>query len=206
MNTAEQILSLLKTGGPQSAQELAGQLGMTSMGVRRHLDAAEARGLVRFEDHPGKVGRPVRRWLLTEKGHARFPDRHAELAVQLLAQAPVLFGDAVLHQLVRAREQAATARYQERIDPGAPLAQRVATLAALRDEDGYMAEARQQPDGSVLLIENHCPISTAARACLNLCDSELDTFTRLLGPGCSVERSEHQMAGARRCLYLVRAA
>jgi predicted ArsR family transcriptional regulator len=205
MNTAEQILALLKTGGPQSAQELARQLGMTSMGVRRHLDAAEARGLVAFADRPGKVGRPLRRWLLTEKGHARFPDRHAELAVQLVAQAQVLLGDAALEQLVRAREQVAVDRYRERIDPAAPLAQRVAALAALRDEDGYMAEARQEPDGSILLIENHCPISTAARACLNFCDSELDAFRQILGPACCVERTEHQMAGARRCLYVVRA-
>lgn len=204
MNTADQILSLLKTGGPQSAQELAAQIGMTSMGVRRHLDAAEERGLVGFEERPGKVGRPVRRWLLTDKGHARFPDRHAELAVQLLAQAQVLLGEAALGQLVGAREQVTVDRYRQRIDPAAPLAQRVAALAALRDEDGYMAESRQQPDGSIVLIENHCPVSTAARACLNLCQSEHDGFTRILGPGCSVERTEHQMAGARRCMYVVR--
>ena len=53
---------------------------------RRHLEAAEEKGLVSFEDVAEKVGRPSRRWLLTEAGHARFPDRHAELTLQLIDQ------------------------------------------------------------------------------------------------------------------------
>ena len=35
MNTAEQTLFLLKTRGPQTAQQLAVLLGLTSMGARR---------------------------------------------------------------------------------------------------------------------------------------------------------------------------
>jgi predicted ArsR family transcriptional regulator len=68
-----------------------------------------------------------------------------------------------------------------------------------------MAEAQAQPDGSVLLVENHCPICAAARACQQFCRSELEVFRRVLGEDCSVEREEHQLAGARRCAYRIRA-
>lgn len=207
MNTFERILLQLKMRGPQTAQALSEQLGLTSMGVRRQLEGAQDKGLVDCEDSSGKVGRPVRRWRLSDAGHARFPDRHAELTVDLLGQAQALFGPDAIERLIATREQAGEALYRSRIGTlgeGAPLADKVAALAAVRDEEGYMAEARAQDDGSVLLVEHHCPICAAARSCQDFCRSELDVFQRVLGPEVKVVRIEHQPSGARRCAYEVK--
>ena len=205
MNTAERILFLLKTRGPQSAQQLATLLELTSMGARRQLEAALEKGYVSFDDVADKVGRPARRWLLTEAGHARFPDRHADLSLQLIEQVRALFGETGMDQLIVAREQGSEALYRATIGDGdAALPARVAALAQARDAEGYMAESEPQADGSVLLIENHCPICAAARECQNFCRSELAIFQRVLGQDCSVERSEHLLAGARRCVYRIR--
>lgn len=206
MNTPERILLQLKLRGAQTAQVLADGLGLTSMGVRRHLEQALAKGLVDTQDSGGKVGRPVRRWRLSEAGHARFPDRHAELTVDLIGQVQALFGPEAMERLIAAREQASEALYRSRIDEGgaaAPLAARVAALAAVRDEEGYMAEAEVQPDGSIVLVENHCPICAAARLCQDFCRSELQVFQRVLGPDVKVVRIEHQLGGARRCAYAI---
>jgi predicted ArsR family transcriptional regulator len=203
MNSFEEVLLLLKTRGPQTAQALSSLLGMTSMGVRRQLEAAQEKGLVSFADSPGKVGRPVRRWLLTETGHARFPDRHAELTLELIAQVRLLFGEDGLQRLVKAREVVSEAAYRAQVEAVSGLPEQVAALARARDAEGYMAEADIQADGSVLLVENHCPICAAARSCQDFCRSELEVFGRVLGPGVSVVRIEHQLAGARRCAYRV---
>lgn len=206
MNTLEQILMQLKMRGPQTAQALATQLGLTSMGVRRHLEAAQDKALVASEDTGGKVGRPVRRWRLSQAGQARFPDRHAELTVDLIGQVQTLFGPEAMERLIAVREQTSEALYRSRVDEvdlKAPLEERVAALAAVRDEEGYMAEAQPQSDGSVLLVENHCPICAAARVCQDFCRSELDVFQRVLGPDVTVVRIEHQLQGARRCAYAV---
>ncbi|GGY95461.1 helix-turn-helix transcriptional regulator [Pseudoduganella plicata] len=204
MNTADQILFLLKTRGPKTAQQLAEILDLTSMGTRRHLEAAQEKGLVHYADVAEKVGRPSRRWLLTEAGHARFPDRHADLTVQLIDQVRQLFGDAGMDKLITSREVASEAFYRETVgDAATPLPQRVAALAQARDGEGYMAEVEALPDGSLLLVENHCPICAAARACQNFCRSELEVFQRVLGPDCNVERTEHQLAGSRRCAYRI---
>jgi predicted ArsR family transcriptional regulator len=64
-----------------------------------------------------------------------------------------------------------------------------------------MAEAKRLPDGDVLLIENHCPICVAAKACQGFCRSELNLFRDVLGPEVHVEREEHILSGARRCAY-----
>jgi len=204
LNTADQILFLLKTRGPKTAQQLADMLELTSMGARRHLEAAQEKGLVSYEDVAEKVGRPSRRWLLTDAGHARFPDRHADLTLQLITQVRSLFGEQGLDKLITAREQASEAFYRETIGENAALPERVNALAMARDVEGYMAEVEKRDDGTLLLVENHCPICAAARECQQFCRSELDVFRRVLGPDCSVERAEHILSGERRCAYVIK--
>lgn len=203
MNSMEQVLLLLKTRGPQTAQALSNLLGLTSMGVRRQLEAAVDDGLVRFQDSAGKVGRPVRRWMLTDSGNARFPDRHAELTLDLVQGVRTLFGETGLEQLIALREEAGERAYRARLAGKLTLDERVAALAEARSLEGYMAATEPRIDGSVLLHENHCPICTAAHACQQFCRSELDVFRRVLGPAAFVVRIEHQLEGARRCTYLV---
>jgi predicted ArsR family transcriptional regulator len=204
MKSSEQLLYLLKTRGPQTAQRLAELLALTSMGARRQLEAAHEKGLVQFDDVADKVGRPARVWQLSASGHARFPDRHADLTLQLIEQARAVFGEEGLERLIAAREVASEAQYRGAVGQGGALADRAQALARVRDAEGYMAETALQEDGSVLLIENHCPICAAAASCQNFCRSELAIFQRVMGDDCTVERSEHLLAGARRCVYVIR--
>lgn len=204
MKSSDQILFLLKTRGPNTAQALAGLLDLTSMGARRQLEAAHEKGLVSFDDVADKVGRPSRRWTLTDAGHARFPDRHADLTLQLIGQARAVFGEAGLERLIEAREHAIEAHYRMQVDDQQGLLAKVDALARARDAEGYMADTEVREDGSVLLIENHCPICAAARECQNFCRSELEIFQRVMGVDCKVERAEHLLAGARRCVYVIK--
>ena len=141
MNTADQALFLIKTRGPQTAQQLAALLDLTSMGARRQLEAWQEKGMLTYEDVADKPGRPSRRWLLTEAGHARFPDRHADLTVQLIAQVRQLFGDAGLDQLIASREQVSEQQYRQHLAAAGAraLPDRVAALVQARSVEGYMA-------------------------------------------------------------------
>jgi len=204
MNTAEQTLFLIKTRGPQTAQQLAALLDLTSMGARRQLEAWQEKGMLTYEEVADKRGRPSRRWLLTEAGHARFPDRHADLTVQLIDQVRGLFGDAGLDKLIAAREAVSEQQYRMHLRNANALPERVAALVQARSSEGYMAEVDTRDDGSLLLVENHCPICAAARQCQQFCRSELDLFQRVLGPDCSVGRVEHMLNGARRCVYVIK--
>ncbi|USX18673.1 transcriptional regulator [Oxalobacteraceae bacterium OTU3REALA1] len=204
MNTAEQTLFLIKTRGPQTAQQLAALLDLTSMGARRQLEAWQEKGMLTYEEVADKRGRPSRRWLLTEAGHARFPDRHADLTVQLIDQVRGLFGDAGLDKLIAAREAVSEQQYRQHLQNANALPERVAALVQARSSEGYMAEVETRDDGSMLLVENHCPICAAARQCQQFCRSELDLFQRVLGPDCSVGRVEHMLNGARRCVYVIK--
>jgi len=76
-------------------------------------------------------------------------------------------------------------------------------VAALRREQGYMAECVRRVDGSILLRENHCPICVAAKTCQGLCREELGLFRALVGTRAQVERTDHILAGASRRAYVI---
>jgi predicted ArsR family transcriptional regulator len=201
-NTADRLLYQLKSRGPQSAATLAAACAITPMGAHKQLQSLTAQGLVSHHDEHQGVGRPRRIWTLTAEGHGRFPDRHSDLAVQLLRHAAEHLGPQALDTLIAAREAEAQALYLRRIEGVAELGERVKALANARQEEGYMARAEEAEDGW-LLIEDHCPICAAATQCQGFCRSELALFQRCLGPCVEVERVEHILAGARRCAYRI---
>ena len=204
-STPDRLLYQLKSRGPQAAATLAAACAITPMGAHKQLQALAGQGLVGFHDEQQGVGRPRRIWTLTNAGHGRFPDRHGDLTVQLLRHAAEHLGAQALDTLIAAREAEAEALYLRRLNGLASLGERVQALAEARAEEGYMARATQDESGW-LLIEDHCPICAAATQCQGFCRSELALFQRCLGQGVSVERTEHLLAGARRCAYRIRAA
>jgi predicted ArsR family transcriptional regulator len=199
---ADRFLVLLKTRGPQTAADLGRAMGVTGEAARQQLVRLAADGLVVATTEPRGVGRPAQVWGLTEAGDARFPDAHAELTAQLLRTIRAQLGEAVLDRLIESRAVASRASYTAALEGAADLGERVARLAEARTREGYMAESRAEGEGYVL-VENHCPICVAATACQGFCRTELDTFRDVLGPDISVERTEHIIAGDRRCVYRI---
>ena len=200
----EQLLFLLKTRGPLTAQQAAELTGLTSMGARKHLEAWHEAGLVEYLDHAEKQGRPSRYWQLSAAGHARFPDRHSELTLQLLQYTRQLFGEKGIEQLIAAREIESLQQYKKETEKFKSLSGKLKALADIRSLEGYMAEVEKHEDGGYFLIENHCPICAAASNCQNFCRSELQVFQQALGEQVRVERTEHILKEGRRCVYWIK--
>ncbi|MFM7424240.1 MAG: helix-turn-helix transcriptional regulator [Elainella sp.] len=203
VRTRRAIVNLLKQTGPLDSQELAGRLGVSAMAVRQHLYALQAEQLVNYEEEIRAMGRPAKLWRLTPAADRLFPDGYAELTLGLIHSVIETFGEAGLERLLDVRTRHQLAAYQAQIPAQMPLPQKLERLAALRSQEGYMAEVQVLEDGDFLLVENHCPICAAAAACTGLCARELELFQQILG---TVERTEHIVAGARRCAYRVKTA
>ena len=198
----DRILFELKTRGPQTAAGIGARLDMTPAGARQHLLKLEAAGLVESGDEREGRGRPRKYWRLMAPGHARFPDRHADLTLDLLRSMHEVFGERGLETLIAHRERAGIADYRKAVGTEGSLRQRLTALARIRSREGYMASVVKDA-GGFLLIENHCPICAAAAACQGLCRSELAVFRAVLGSDVVVDRVDHILAGARRCAYRV---
>jgi predicted ArsR family transcriptional regulator len=183
---------------------MAKRLGVTTMAVRQHLSVLQGEELVDFTDQRRKVGRPARLWRLTVKAYGRFPDSHAELAVEMLLAIRSAFGEEGLERLTEERTRQQAENYRARMPgPEARIEERVASLARIRREEGYMAEWGRGPDGTLDLVQNHCSIATAARLCPNLCSGEVSLFRTALGDGVSVDRVAHLLSGDRCCTYRI---
>lgn len=201
------LIDSLKQDGPQDAASLARRLGVSAMAVRQHLYDLQAEGLVTHEAEARPaghkaVGRPAKLWALTPAADRFFPDGHAEFTVGLMNSMRQAFGAEGLDKLLKVRAKEQTAAYRARVAKQPSLPKKLQALAEMRTEEGYMAEV-QKASGGYLLIENHCPVCSAAAACTNLCAMELEVFRKALGSGFKVERIDHILAGARRCAYLV---
>jgi predicted ArsR family transcriptional regulator len=199
----DRILFHLKTRGAQTAADIAARLDMTPPGARQHLLKLEVAGLVESEYAREGRGRPKKYWQLTQNGHARFPDRHSDLTLDLVRSMRDVFGENGLQKLIAHRERGSIADYRKAVGARGALRQRLVALAQIRSREGYMASVASEGRDSFLLIENHCPICAAAAACQGLCRSELAVFRAVLGADVTVERIDHILAGARRCAYRI---
>ena len=203
-DTRRAVLDLLKRQGPTDAKELAAHLGLTTMAIRLHLYGLRDEGLVEGMAEHRPVGRPATLWQLTQEANGHFPDRHADLATGSLRTVEQVFGSEGLEKVLAELGDTRANGYRRKMPRGASLEQRVEMLADLRTREGYMAEVEAQEDGSLLLLQNHCPICVAASSCGQLCAVEVEVFQQVLGPRALIERIEHVQAGARRCVYRIR--
>jgi predicted ArsR family transcriptional regulator len=198
-STRREILRLMRVHGGLTAQQLAAELKITSMGVRRHLVTLERDGLVRVQTQRQPAGRPTYVYQLTDVGYDTFPRNYHLLATQLLDAARTRAGGAKVDDLFAGRMDQLIAQYEPRMR-GRDLAGRVAELAKIQEENGYMA-VWEKVDGGFVLKEQNCAIYRVACRFQEACEYEIELFRRLLDA--DIERIEHQVKGDLACTYLV---
>jgi predicted ArsR family transcriptional regulator len=198
--TREQIVELLRDRGGLTAQDLARELGITSVGVRRHLADLERRGLAEVKIVRRKMGRPTFVYQLTEQARDLPPKNYHTLATQVLEAVREINGDDIVGQVFASRMEQLMKQYRPRME-GKDLAGRVMELAKIQDEAGYMALWERTTDGFILR-ERNCAIYRVACRFQEACHYEIELFRRLLDA--DITRLEHQVKGERYCTYLVR--
>jgi len=202
-SSQDKILYQIKRLGPQSVKSLAEILDVTTMGVRQHLAQLESAGLIEsLPEQPQPRGRPLKSWKLTQKGHERFPNAHAQITTDLILAVRELLGESAMDKIIEKRTEDTFKQYQAILDKQSTLSGKVSALARLRADEGYMAEVIEG-DGEYLLLEHHCPICIAAKTCQGFCRSELDVFQKLFKKVASVTREDHLLDTARRCSYRI---
>jgi DeoR family suf operon transcriptional repressor len=201
--TRRAILNLLKREGSMATAEVAHALSLTPAAIRMQLVRLEEDGLLARTDSPGEIarrGRPTHAYTLTPAAEALYPKRYGDLTTELLGylggpdgeQVDALFEQRRQRRVAGARPRLADLSFDEQ----------VAALAAILDEDGYLADATKAEDGSWLITEHNCAILTVAHGFSQACSSEL-SFIREALPGATVERVAHLMDGAHVCAYRV---
>lgn len=198
--TRRAILLALKKRGEAGVEDLASALGITVSAVRQHLAGLVASGFVAFRTAKGGPGRPRHVYRLSGAAEGLFPRRYEELANELLSYVEDEDPDAMERIFERRRDrrvQGAMARLE-----GRGFAEKVAELARILDEDGYLADFEALPDGSFRITEHNCAVLGVARRWGLACTTEID-FLREALPEARIERIAHMIAGGHVCRYEV---
>ncbi|ODS87721.1 MAG: transcriptional regulator [Chryseobacterium sp. SCN 40-13] len=198
----DRILMILKENDEISVAALANELGITKEGARLHLLKLTEMDLVKNIRKNEGVGRPVTYYSLSHKGHSKFPNTHATVTVELLRSVKKLLGENAVNLLINDRENQIYQRYEQEIQNSNTMEERLEYLSKIRSEEGYMAEWKTE-NGKYLYIQNHCPIVAAAAECRGFCNAELTSFKKLIGGEFQIERVQHILSGAHRCIYKI---
>ena len=195
------VLTLLKRSPNASLEEVADGLGISKAAVLGHLQRLESDGLVERSYRAGKVGRPRVLFRLTDRGSAMFPQAYADMSLCALEFIERRFGRTAVAELLAQRAGEVADRNWQRLGSGA-LPTRVAELARVRTEGGYMAEVAGHRRGLVELREHNCPILALARQYPEACETERRMFESMLKA--KVEVSHRVVAGDPVCRFLIR--
>jgi predicted ArsR family transcriptional regulator len=198
--TRQEILSLIKRRGPMTVQELSRTLEITPMGVRQHLAILERDGYVQSNGVRRGQGRPSRVYCITLEGDKMFPRTYEQLSMALLEDLRAVDGDAKIDALFEHRRQRQVEAYRTRM-AGQEFPEKVATLAKIRDEEGYVAEHAQTDKDTFVLIEHNCPIRAVADPYRQACKCEMALFQEALGG--DVTRTDYILGGAPHCRYII---
>jgi predicted ArsR family transcriptional regulator len=198
----------LRMDGPSSPDQLADRLGASRTGVLQQLRALEAAGLVSRQTIRHGVGRPRHQYDVTVEAQDLFPSNYDALAAGLLAAIEAVGGDDLLEQIFTARRRQlgdrVRVRMADRISPNAPLVDRVRELAVIQADNGYLADANVEADGTIRLREHNCAIYHVAQGSPFACQAELELFREVLGA--DVVREQHIASGDRSCIYRIAVA
>lgn len=199
--TRDRVTELLLRQGEATATAIGATLGLSAVGIRRHLEAMVAEGLVesreRSDNRRRGRGRPARVFALTAAGRSRFPHTYDDLAAAALRWIAATGGEQAVSdfaavQVARLEARCRAAMAEAADDPVA----RATALATALTAEGYAAGASEIASGGQL-CQYHCPVAGVAAEFPQLCEAETKVISRLVGS--HVQRLATIANGDRAC-------
>ncbi|WP_209812650.1 helix-turn-helix transcriptional regulator [Ammoniphilus resinae] len=201
-STRNEILQMLKKHGSLTVSEMAAELKITEMAVRRHLNTLERDRLIESHLVRQSMGRPTNVYSLTEESEHLFPKHYSDFALDFLQDIEENEGNDKVSSLFRRREERMLKLYKQEMK-GETLEQKVEQLAVLQNQRGYMVEFERDPEtGDFVFKEMNCPISQVAKEYTHACDCELSLFKRVLDV--EIEQRECISKGEDKCVYIIK--
>lgn len=200
--TRRRILELLRDRQVLTVDELAGELGLTPVTVRHHLDILKTEGLVeapeiRRRDTPG---RPHYAFRLTPAALAHFPRNYQAFAGLMVHEIRDHVSEAEMERILAG--VAARMATEAAIPPAsAPIEQRLDAAVRYLNAQGYEATWERLPDGRVALRTRNCPYHELSGSNTEFCRLDLTLVSKLLGLKPVVE--DRISDGGARCSYVM---
>jgi predicted ArsR family transcriptional regulator len=181
--TRSAVVRLLLESGTITAGQIGERLGLSSAGVRRHLDAlidaGDAESVPAAAWQQEGRGRPAKRYRLTAGGRAKLDHSYDDLASAAMRQLREIGGDDAVRTFARQRIDAILSGVEHDADVEVT-AGRIATALS---KAGYVTTTTQVrgPINGVQICQHHCPVSHVAEEFPELCETEQQAMADVLG-------------------------
>ncbi|MGH3532098.1 MAG: helix-turn-helix transcriptional regulator [Mycobacterium sp.] len=187
-HTRTAVVQLLLESGSITAGQIGDRLGLSAAGVRRHLDAlidgGEAESVPAAAWQQVGRGRPAKRYRLTATGRAKLDHSYDDLASAAMRQLREIGGEDAVRSFARQRIDSILSGI-EAPDSGSDTDLEAATdrVAAALTKAGYVATTTRVdgPIHGVQICQHHCPVSHVAEEFPELCETELQAMSDVLG-------------------------
>lgn len=200
----KKLLYYLKIMQHAGLEDLASIMKISRMAVHKHLSLLQEKGMVQAVQNRGHVGRPRLAYQLTAQGKTVFPRSYAAIATHAFDFIERNMGTEGVQMALRERQSELFDLYYKRLK-NTNLDKQVKELARIRDEEGYMAEAKKESKGrrrKHILLEYNCPIIHIAEKHWEACSIEAELFEKLLDA--DIETTHRAAKGDAVCKFLIK--
>src|SRR6185437_1207069 len=144
--------------------ELAGRLGITNTAIKEHIVKLESLGYIHYTDATGSVGRPRRRYHLSQEAHEAFPKQYSWLSNVLLELLSEEMGTQGVGQLMKTLAEKVADSTKEKFKDVKNSGELITKLAETLSDLGYRASVKQKDVRKGAIIEaTNCVYHSVAK-------------------------------------------
>lgn len=171
-----------------SLDELAAHLALTRTAVQQHVLRLLDFGYLTYADTKGAVGRPRRRYLISDEGIDTFPKKYSWLANAILAQLAADLGPGGARAFMKNLAGAVAASLESPVNPADPPAQRLRKVTALMNDLGYRAVLKPgEAPGEAAIEAVNCVYHSVAKGHPELCQFDVSLIEQASGMSVHLE-------------------
>lgn len=181
------VVQALLDKGAATANEVAGELQLTSAAIRHHLEWLVEQNYVVASDQPAfgprvtkRRGRPSKFFTLTNAGRQAFDQKYDDLAQTAFRWAAEKYGESAIKEIAQKQMDFQKNRWTSSIN-GEDLRARVNQLTNVLTKEGYAASVTDSQSPIVQLSFHRCPIEDVASEFPAICEAEMCAIGEAVG-------------------------
>lgn len=168
--------------------ELAAHLGLTKTAAKEHLIKIETLGYLSYIDTKGAVGRPRRRYLLSNEGHEVFPRQYSWLSNVILELLAEDLGSKGVSRMMKALATKVAKSMESRFKNTENNVGLFTEITAALNELGYRALLKQSDLRKGAVIEaTNCVYHSVAKRHPELCQFDVQFIENASGMNVRLE-------------------
>lgn len=167
---------------------MAEHLQITKTATKEHLLKIENHGFLSFVDSKGSVGRPRRRYLLSQEGHDAFPKQYSWLSNVLLELLADDMGAEAVSHLMKTLAAKVAQSMEPKLQGAGSSAELLARINGIMNELGYRTVLKQSDVRKGAVIEaTNCVYHSVAKNHPELCGFDIKFLESASGMSVKLE-------------------